>query len=125
MNENLILKFEDFSSKENEVTGEMMGGRYEYEIPVDGLKPGIIAWPQHSYHHPDHYVDVLAVEKGVVKVKVGHFNGNMDGPFEITLEKEASYSYYFGEWLYGYNVALEKADDEKIKKLRQEFRTRR
>lgn len=122
MNENLILKFVDSSSKENEVTGDMMGGTYEYEIPVEGLKNGTIAWPQHSYHRPDHYVDVLAVGKGVVKVKVRHFNGNEDGPYEITFEHEVSSHYCFGEWSYGYRVALEKADDEKIQKLKQEFR---
>ena len=125
MNENIILKFVDSSSKENEVTGDMMGGRYEYEIPVEGLRIGTITWPQHSYHRPDHYVEVVGIGKGVVKVKVRHSNGNVDGPYEVTLEQKASSNYYFGEWNYGYTVALEKADDEKIKKLKELFRKHR
>lgn len=119
MNENLVLKLVDSSSKENEVTGDMMGGDYVYEIPVAGLRIGFVKWPQSR--QPDHSVQVVGIGKNVIKVIVHTASRNQEGPYEIHLGEKASSHYCFGEWSYGYTVSLEESSQNvgKSKQRRQ------
>lgn len=118
MNENLILKLVDSSDKENEVTGERMGGNYVYEIPVAGLRIGWVKWP--SRRSPDHAVNVTSIGKGVIHFTVRTASGNINGPYELKLGEKVSSGYCFGDWDYGYTLTLEEAPEEKIKKLKHE-----
>ena len=112
MKNNLILKLVDSSSKENEVTGEMMGGSDVYEIPVSKLKPGLLKWPQEG--DPDHSINIIAVGEDFVKLSVRNVAGTWD-EYTLHVGEKASSGYMFGEWSYSYKVTLEEAPKEKMK----------
>ena len=112
MKDNLILKLVDSSEKECEVTGRLMGGKDEYEIPVSVLKPGVLKWPQGG--DPDHSINIIAVGEDFVKLSVRNVAGTWE-EYTLHVGEKASSGYMFGEWSYSYRVTIEEATDEKMK----------
>lgn len=104
MNETLILRLVDSSSKECEVTGDLMGGDDVYEIPVSKLKPGWVKWPQEG--HPDHSVTIVSIGNDFVELTIRDVSGSIDGPYTLHVGEEKTSRYEFGEWGYGYTVSL-------------------
>ena len=104
MNETLILRLVDSSSKECEVTGDLMGGDDVYEIPVSKLKPGWLEWPQKRL--PDHSITIVSIGDGFVELTIRDVSGSVNGPYTLHVGEEKHSRYEFGEWGYGYTVSL-------------------
>ena len=116
MADNRILKLVDSSYKDCEVTGRDMGGDDIYEIPIANLQPGYIGWPQSG--RPNHGVEVITVGEDYITLSITNVaRSTKNGPYTLRVGEKKSYSYYFGEWSYGYTVSVEEGDEERLKKL--------
>lgn len=115
MADNRILKLVDSSYKECEVTGRDMGGDNIYEIPIANLQPGYIFWPQRG--KPRHGVNVIEVGDDFITLSVTDVANSTNGPYMLRVGDKKSYSYYFGEWSYGYTISVENGNEERIKRL--------
>ena len=109
MADNRILKLVDSSYKECEVTGRDMGGDDIYEIPIANLQPGYIFWPQRG--EPRHSVKVINVGDDYITLSVTGVPRGVNGPYTLRIGESESYSYYFGEWSYGFTISVEERDE--------------
>ncbi|MBE6196288.1 MAG: hypothetical protein E7137_04245 [Rikenellaceae bacterium] len=111
MADNRILKLVDSSYKECEVTGRDMGGDDLYEIPVANLKLGYIDWAQSK--RPNHNVNVIEIGEDYITLSITNVSRSVNGPYTLRVGEKKSYSYYFGEWSYGYTISVEEGDKER------------
>lgn len=101
----LMLKFNDESSKECEVTGRDMGSSNTFYKPFSSLKPGFVAWD--TKQRLNHIVEILEIGEDYVLAAVTTWRGTtIGGPYKVHIGEDISQSYYFGEWYYGYSLAL-------------------
>lgn len=112
MKKDYLLRFEDYSYKECEVTGRDMGGTEVYEILLSMLKPGAVEWPLNG-STPNHSIVVEAVGEDNVSLAVTNVAGTCSHP---TLHAGETYSdsYMYGEWSYSCHLSLTEADEAAI-----------
>lgn len=113
MAKELLLRLIDGDYKENEVTGNDMGGQNVYLILTSLLKPGkLVDWPLNS-ERPNHGIVPDEIGEDYVKLTVWNVGSSSNS---ITLHLGESYSdtYCFGEWSYSYRISLEEASEETI-----------
>ena len=108
----LTLKFIDCSSKENEVTGEDMGGEDVFYIPLKKLSRGRIKWDTPHYIYMHHFVNVVEVGDDYVELDIINWRGGTNGSYKLYNGDNKGYNYYFGEWNYYFSVELLMWDEE-------------
>lgn len=106
----LLLTLSDYSYKENEVTGDSMGGTEEFTFPLSMVHIGPVRWLE--YGEPGHSVEVRNVGLDYVSVSIRTVSGDVYGPYKLYLGDKASMYYEFGEWSYGYEVFLKEIPED-------------